>query len=250
MQNVEYARTLLLNLEHSVTTNPASKSKKTALQADLQQKRELIKQLNQRLYELNQLDDSDSDGSVDSDEDEQDRFPSYAPRLKVDDGIEVTTGNEGNQALQTAAGNLTSELRRRTGADNEGVTASGTSLFPSKPSTTTGDPTLEQREALLSHDRAEQENLSTSLLEMARQLKQQSIHFSNTLEGDKGVLDRAVEGLDKSSLGMDAAGQRMGTLRRMTEGRGWWDRMKLYAIIFGLWVVAFLIVFVGPKIRF
>jgi hypothetical protein len=42
----------------------------------------------------------------------------------------------------------------------------------------------------------------------------------------------------------------MGTLRRMTEGKGWWDRIKLYGMIAGLWLIAFLIVFVGPKIRF
>lgn len=85
---------------------------------------------------------------------------------------------------------------------------------------------------------------------MAKQLKQQSVHFGQTLEGDKGILDRAVSGLDKNTQGMDAASQRMGTLRRMTEGKGWWDRIKLYGMIFGLWVMAFLIVFVGPKIRF
>jgi hypothetical protein len=49
---------------------------------------------------------------------------------------------------------------------------------------------------------------------------------------------------------MDAASRRMGTLRKMTEGKGWFARMKLYGLIFGLWLVAFLIVFVGPKIRF
>lgn len=102
----------------------------------------------------------------------------------------------------------------------------------------------------MSHNRAEQENLTNSLLGMAKQLKEQTIHFGNTLEGDKSILDRAVQGLDKSTLGMEAAGQKMGTLRRMTEGKGWWARMRLYALIFGLWVAAFLIVFVGPKIRF
>lgn len=85
---------------------------------------------------------------------------------------------------------------------------------------------------------------------MAKQLKQQSVHFGQTLEGDTAVLDRAVTGLDRNTQGMDAAGQRMGTLRRMTEGRGWLARMKLYAMIFGLWIAAFLIVFIGPKIRF
>lgn len=187
---------------------------------------------------------------MDSDEEEQDQFPSYAPRLKADAGIEVKAGGQGNEALQAAAQNLTSELRRRGGADNSSSTATGNWLSPSKAKTTTSDPSVAQTEAVLSNHRAEQEVLTESLLGMAKQLKQQSQHFNQTLEGDRGVLDRVVEGLDRSSLGMDAAGQRMGTLRRMTEGRGWWARMKLYGMIFGLWLIAFLIVFVGPKIRF
>lgn len=245
--NVEHARTLLLNLEHSAASSSSSKSKKTALQADLQQKRELIKQLNQRLYDLNQLDDSDPGGSVDSEEDDDDELPSYAPRVQEEAGIEVTsTSGQGNEALQQAAQNLTNEIRRRgaTGQD-EKPTTTGASLFSSNPSSKK-DPT----EAALTEGRKEQDAITSSLLEMAKQLKQQSIHFGATLEGDKGVLDRAVQGLDKSTLGMDAASQKMGTLRRMTEGKGWWDRMKLYALIFGLWIAAFLIVFVGPKIRF
>jgi hypothetical protein len=164
----------------------------------------------------------------------------------------VSTSNEGNDALRGAAENLASSLRRRGKAeDTQGAqTASGNSLFPSKPSTNTGDPNLPQTEALLSHNRNEQESLTSSLLEMAKQLKQQSVHFGQTLEGDKGILERAVSGLDKNQLGMDAASRRMGTLRKMTEGKGWFARLKLYGMIFGLWLVAFLIVFVGPKIRF
>ncbi|KAF1918475.1 hypothetical protein BDU57DRAFT_586870 [Ampelomyces quisqualis] len=242
--NIEHARTLLLNLEHSALTMP-SKSKKTALQTDLQQKRELIKQLNQRIYELNQLDDTDSEASIDSGEDYKDQFPSYAPRIQAEAGRDVSTSNEGNDALRGAAENLASSLRRRGKAeDAEGAqTASGNSLFPSKPSATTGNPSLPRTEALLSHHRNEQESLTSSLLEMAKQLKQQSVHFGQTLEGDKGILDRAVSGLDKSQLGMDAASRRMGTLRKMTEGKGWFARLKLYGMIFGLWLVAFLVVF-------
>lgn len=85
---------------------------------------------------------------------------------------------------------------------------------------------------------------------MAKQLKQQSLQFSSSLEGDKGILDRALSGLDKNTLNMDAASRKMGTLRKMTEGKGWLARMKLYGMILGLWLIAFLIVFVGPKIRF
>ncbi|KAF1945953.1 hypothetical protein EJ02DRAFT_337226 [Clathrospora elynae] len=249
--NIEHARTLLLSLEHSASTIP-SKSKKAELQTDLQQKRELIKQLNQRISELNQLDDSDSEASVDSDDSDEDQFPSYAPRVKTEAGRDVTTSSEGNEAFQNAAQGLASQLRRRGKAEVDGgsTAASGNSLFPSKPTTTTGDLSLTQTEALLSHDRNEQEDITTSLLDMAKLLKQQSMQFGQTLEGDKGVVDRALAGLDKNSLNMDAASKRMGTLRRMTEGKGWWDRMKLYAMIIGLNLIAVLIVFVGPKIRF
>ncbi|KAH8626449.1 hypothetical protein IG631_18467 [Alternaria alternata] len=249
-RNIEHARTLLLSLEHSASTIPF-KSKKAELQNDLQQKRELIKQLNQRIYELNQLDDTDSEGSADSDDEDADQFPSYAPRVKTEAGRDVSTATEGNEAFQNAAQGIASELRRRGKADANTAgaqSASGYSLFPSKP--TTGDPSLAKTESLLSHERNEQEELTTDLLDMARQLKEQSIHFGNTLEGDKSVVDRALAGLDKNTLNMDAASRRMGALRRMTEGKGWWDRIKLYCMIAGLWLIAFLIVFVGPKIRF
>ncbi|KAL1593127.1 hypothetical protein SLS60_010734 [Paraconiothyrium brasiliense] len=248
-RNVDHARTLLLNLEHSTSSLP-SKSKKSALQTDLQKKRELIKQLFQRLQELDKLHDSETDGSADSEdsENEEDNFPSYAPHKAADAGLEVnTSGGEGNEALQNAARGLTNELRRRGGAQDVDTIATGNSLFPTKAKTTTGEA---QTDAILSDHRSEQDSLETSLLDMAKQLKQQSLHFHDTLEGDKSVVDRALSGLDKNALGMEAAGQKMGTLRRMTEGKGWWDRMKLYAMIFGLWVVAFLVVFVGPKIRF
>jgi hypothetical protein len=96
----------------------------------------------------------------------------------------------------------------------------------------------------------EQEDLTSSLLTLASQLKSSSKTFQSTLEGEKSALDRAVSGIDRTSTTMGAAGKRMGLLRKMTEGKGWWGRMMLYAWIFGLWVVAILIVFVGPKLRF
>ncbi|KAF7717454.1 Uncharacterized protein PECH_000498 [Penicillium ucsense] len=112
------------------------------------------------------------------------------------------------------------------------------------------DPNLSSKEDALSAARLEQEDLTGSLLSLASQLKASSQSFQATLENEKSVLDRAVSGMDKTSSTMEAAGQRMGMLRRMTEGKGWWGRMMLYAWIFGLWVVAILIVYVGPKLRF
>jgi hypothetical protein len=85
---------------------------------------------------------------------------------------------------------------------------------------------------------------------MASQLKTSSQSFSASLESEKTILDSATTGLDKNERGMEAAQKRVGALRRLTEGRGWWGRMLMYAYIAGLMVLAILIVFVLPKLRF
>ncbi|OJJ35181.1 hypothetical protein ASPWEDRAFT_40367 [Aspergillus wentii DTO 134E9] len=105
-------------------------------------------------------------------------------------------------------------------------------------------------EQTLSTHRLEQEDLTSSLLSLASQLKSSSQSFQSALDSEKSVLSRAVDGIDRTTTNMEAAGKRMGLLRRMTEGKGWWGRMILYAWIFGLWLVAILIVFLGPKLRF
>ncbi|EFR01410.1 synaptobrevin [Nannizzia gypsea CBS 118893] len=105
-------------------------------------------------------------------------------------------------------------------------------------------------EALLAQDRQEQESLTDSLLTLAQQLKTSTQTFNTTLESEKSIIDRAVEGLDRNTTGLESAGQKMSMLRRMSEGRGWWGRMLMYLWIFGLWIVAIMIVYVGPKLRF
>jgi len=245
--NLEYARSLLLKLEHD-SAGIKIQSRKQALQVDLKAKRNLIKQLNQRLYELNQLDDSSEDGSASESEDNTDLFPSYAPAVRnTSDSIDYVNREE-NPALQNAAANLSSTLRSRTvQSGTANATTTSASLFSSNTQSADSKP---QTETLLTHNRVEQESLTNSLLDMAKALKNQSLQFGSALESEKSILDRAVSGLDKNATGMEAAGQRMGTLRRMTEGKGWWDRMKLYGMIFGLWFIAFAIVFIMPKLRF
>ena len=105
-------------------------------------------------------------------------------------------------------------------------------------------------EALMTHNRTEQEALTGSMLKMAQKLKESSRAFASSLESEKGILDKTAEGLDKNESGMQAAQKRMGYLRTMTEGRGWWGRMQMYACIFGMWILAIVIVFVLPKLRF
>ncbi|GCB22755.1 hypothetical protein AAWM_05640 [Aspergillus awamori] len=121
---------------------------------------------------------------------------------------------------------------------------------PQQSSSTSSDARLQATEETLSSHRAEQENLTSSMLALATQLKTSAQTFHSSLEAEKSVLARAVDGIDRTAGNMKVAEQRMGMLRRMTEGKGWWGRMMLYAWIFGMWVVAILIVFLGPKLRF
>ena len=103
---------------------------------------------------------------------------------------------------------------------------------------------------MLSAHRTEQESIKSSLFTLAQQLKLSAQNFSVSLESEKGIVDRAVSGLDKNIGGMDQTGRKMGTLRRMTEGQGWWGRLQLYGKVGVLWVVALVVVFILPKLRF
>ena len=270
--NIDHARTMLLTLEKQASTIRIQ-SERQRTQKDLLQKREVIKRLNSRLDELNQLgDEEDTDDEDDelpteapngqydeqasSDESDHAPQPSYAPaRPDFEDGLETTgAGGEAVAAQSQLAETLQSELRSRkppSASDNRAAasTTAREQLFANRPQQPT-DPTLSQSETLLTHNRTEQENLTTGLLGLARALKESSVNFGAALEGEKDVLERAEGGLDKSAQGMEAAERKMGTLRRMSEGQGWWGRIKLYGMIFGLWIACFLFVFVGPKLRF
>lgn len=85
---------------------------------------------------------------------------------------------------------------------------------------------------------------------MASALKESSKKFSVTLDEDKEVMAKAGESVEKTERSMESARGRMGTLRKMTEGKGWWGRMILYAWVYGLMVGLVLLVFVFPKLRF
>ncbi|KAI1167965.1 hypothetical protein F5B18DRAFT_340889 [Nemania serpens] len=117
-------------------------------------------------------------------------------------------------------------------------------------STTTTATTTATAEAILDHHRAEQDKLTESMVSMAKALKASTHAFSSALREDQAVLEGAGKGLDRSERGLEGVAGRMGNLRRLTEGKGWWGRMMLYAWIAGLAVFAVLLVFVLPKLRF
>lgn len=224
---------------------------------DLVRKRDALQMLAGRLQELNVLgenatDDYSSEGedilgedTPDDETDEQDLTPSATASSTNTEHIPTPTDPEPFSPPYVQP-NIESEaavLRKRNITHQErnelfAPTASSTGI-----STATTD-------TLLSHNRTEQENLTTSMLSMAAQLKQQSRAFAASLEGEKDILNRAAAGLDKNELGLEAAQKRMGFLRKYTEGKGWWGRMVMYVWIFALMILALVIVFVLPKLRF
>ena len=114
----------------------------------------------------------------------------------------------------------------------------------------TGYSGLDAGERAMLESSKTQEQITSSLVDMATQLKQQARKFQFSLDQDKSLLDRALEGLDRNVSGLEAASKNMAFLKRMSEGEGLWGRLKLYAIIAGMWVAAIMLVFIGPKLRF
>ena len=104
--------------------------------------------------------------------------------------------------------------------------------------------------AQLESNSSTQVDLTSSLFTLAQQLKAQSNAFAKSIENDKSLLENTSSVLDKNTDSMQSAQQNIGVLQRMSEGKGWFGRMGLYAYILALWVAALALVFVGPKFRF
>ncbi|KAL8786140.1 MAG: hypothetical protein Q9195_008344 [Heterodermia aff. obscurata] len=217
--NLEYTRTLLLRLEHTFSRLKIQ-SRRQEAQSTLLSQRALLKRITDRLHELDQEDRDWPPDACPPEEDllSDDETPPPPPAPPM-------TSNPLPQ----------STLRNRFRPPSPPQT---TALSP--PNTTT----------LLESATSTQDDLTSALTAMATQLKTNSLLFSETLAADKQAMAQASDALDKNADGMSAAGKRMGLLRRMNEGKGWWGRMMLYAWIAGLWVVAVGLVFVGPKFRF
>ncbi|TID27883.1 hypothetical protein E2P81_ATG00637 [Venturia nashicola] len=250
--NIEYARSLLLRLEHD-TPNIKTATRKQATQSDLQAKRDLIKRLQARLQELNSL-AADSESSSDEDEEET---PSYAPASKASNSLDTQPTD-----AQEAASHISSTLRSRnaqSAAPNIEPTATTTSSrYGNKPN---APQNVADREARLMADRAEQEDITANLAKLAQALKASAVNFHTTIEADKDTVKRAVLGLDKNVTGMADAGNRMGELTRNQRGEGLLAQIPLLGPLLGgmmgkyvqvglLWLVALLLFVFLPKLRF
>ncbi|KID89266.1 synaptobrevin [Metarhizium guizhouense ARSEF 977] len=146
----------------------------------------------------------------------------------------------------------TQTLRSRSSAQPTAAshTTARAALFANRPKPPEPQTTTATAEAILENQKAEQDDLSRSILQLASALKHSSKRFAVTLEADKDVLEKTGEGINKAEQSMRSAAGRMGKLRQMTEGKGWWGRMILYAWVYGLMLGLVLLVFLMPKLRF
>ncbi|MCJ1479264.1 hypothetical protein MMC13_007949 [Lambiella insularis] len=240
--NIEYARDLLLHLEHS-TSSIKVQSRKQASQNSLLQQRALIKRLNDRLYELSRQDDGAISSESSSDEEllGEDTMPSIF--RNESEALPSSSLDRRNASHTETPSSLRSRLRPLPPAASE---TTGRSLFSNAPSAESLNPS---GPALLEADSSTQAQLTSSLVQMASALKQSSLALSASLTEDNLTLSSTAAALDQNTDGMAVASKRMGMLRSMSEGRWWWSRMLLYAMIAGMWFLALGIVLLMPKLR-
>ncbi|OBW65932.1 MAG: Uncharacterized protein AUREO_040020 [Aureobasidium pullulans] len=138
--NVEYARTLLLRLEHN-TADIKTQSRKSTIQADLQTKRDLIKKLNTRLIELNQLaslqEDSDSSSDEEGEESQGQAVREFAPAVSTSDTLDIDPSlTSPQQAAQDLANNLRSRKPNATNSNAPADSATTSALFNNRTAQT------------------------------------------------------------------------------------------------------------------
>ncbi|KAF7919603.1 hypothetical protein BELL_0587g00060 [Botrytis elliptica] len=276
--NLEYARGLLVHVEQDAQ-NIKVLSRKQEVQADLVRKRHLIQRLSERLEELRELAEYEEEGEDSSEGEDLLGIAQDTPSETTDEMMNTSeerstpspTDYTSSPIVQTELDSAPAQIQTQTSqtpdpstlrsrnpraelfekSSNQAYTTStSTSTSTYRPAPTPSNTTTATTETLLTHHRTEQEDLTNSLLSMAQELRARSQTFASTLASDSSVLDSAIAGINKNELGLEAASKRMGYLRSMTEGKGWWGRMMMYAWIAGLAVLAVLVVFVMPKLRF
>ncbi|KAM0464831.1 hypothetical protein ACHAPV_002671 [Trichoderma viride] len=278
--NLQYARAALTKLEQTLPGRRAD------VQGDLTAQREILDLLFDRLDDLRKVAADEEDSSEGEDllgniiptpsESADSRRSSNAPggdsfeesKIPEPEPPEPPAQNEAIPEPPTTATAIeptetstsdvlptqtTQTLRARSSAPSPTPSSHSTAraaLFASRRKPASPQASTATAEAILDQQRTEQDAISNSILDLATKLKESSKSFSATLEDDKNLLGAAGASMEKSELSMEAAQGRMGSLRKMTEGKGWWGRMMLYAWVYGLMVALVLFVFVLPKLRF
>ncbi|KAG5985700.1 hypothetical protein E4U54_005870, partial [Claviceps lovelessii] len=281
--NLDHARSVLTKLEQDALHIKAPK-KRAETQELLNLNRDRLETLLDRLQDLRQIANDEMDSS-----DEEDLLAGIVqtPSESIEslcsdagDGPQIvdtpshsvsrepTPTHESSRSSQASLmaatppslppTQTTQELRSRSSAHvtTSAPTATAShstaraALFASRRGLAETQTSTVTAEAILDQQSAEHNLLSESILKMASALKASSQKFSTTLDADKTLLEKAGEGIAKTEQSMEKARGKMGALRRMTEGKGWWGRMMLFAWVYGLMVGLLLLVFLMPKLRF
>ncbi|CAK7223335.1 hypothetical protein SBRCBS47491_005173 [Sporothrix bragantina] len=199
------------------------------------------------------------------------------PRRKKTNRVRIATPGEetstasatatptSTTAPSTATATATPRPRRRRTAAQGGTDAEDTARSTSAQVDTATSPdrstkslfdasgnetyAVSTEEAVLDHHRREQEALSEDILRLAKALKERSLTTSRMLEDDKDVVDRVGEGMNTTTDSLSAASRSMALLTRMTEGKGWWGRMMLLGMVYGLMLALLLLFLFLPKLR-
>ncbi|KAL6901716.1 putative synaptobrevin protein [Trichoderma evansii] len=280
--NLQYARAALTKLEQTLP------GRRVDTQGDLTAQREILDLLFDRLDDLRKVavdEDDSSEGedllgdiiptpseSLDSrrssnapgvDFFEESKIPEPEPpepptQAEAIPEPPTTTTTTTTAPAETSTSEIlptqtTQTLRARPSAPSPTPSSHSTAraaLFANRRKPASPQTSTATAEAILDQQREEQDAISNSILNLASKLKESSKTFSATLEEDKNLLSAAGASMEKSELSMETAQGRMGSLKKMTEGKGWWGRMILYAWVYGLMVSLILFVFVFPKLRF
>lgn len=265
LRSIEGARNSLLKLEQAVSNIKVQRAKREVVK-DLALKRNVIKKLRNRVEEIGREAESGSrqnlqgTGSLNRDHnDDSESMLDVLQQIRQSRGlgkenktqalVEPIGGNENydkgiehDRPRDDELFESSSSVRRRQGKQESSASTS--------TGRATGYSDQQRKEQSLLNESKEHESLTTNLLDMAAQLKQQARQTQFTLSEDKGLLSRALEGLDQNVAAMGIASKGMKTLQRMNEEQGFWGRLKLQALIAGMWLLAIMLVFIGPKLRF
>jgi hypothetical protein len=261
LHNIDGARSLLLQLERAAQSLRVQRTKQNALK-DLAEKRIVIKRLRNKIEEIGREVEAMGEDAYNYPRFEDDRetaldvLRQQRRKSGVSPAHEETlqNGKPVTQVEEVGDGDLATEDTSRDAlfstSSNIRKRGQQDANTPNDTGETTGYRKLDAAEQAMFEASSTHEDLTQSLVSMAAQLKQQTRAFQFSLDQDKGLLDKAVEGLDINLTGMEAARKNMAFLTRMSEEQGLFGRLKLYAMIFAMWILAILLVFVGPKLRF
>ncbi|KAH8107658.1 hypothetical protein BXZ70DRAFT_2744 [Cristinia sonorae] len=97
--------------------------------------------------------------------------------------------------------------------------------------------------AILQNSRAIQEELSEQLAQMATQLKRNALHFSNSLEKDKAVVQGAQEKLERNYDVMTKERKRLRDHHSKSWGTTWITILSIAVAIIGFFLTFFVIRF-------